>query len=70
MSRSKRDQKGKRINGEIWGHNCYIVNGGKVFPDAGGEPTGSPIHKRYAKRLVSRLRRKEDKKIIKSEREL
>lgn len=67
MSRSKRDQRGKRINGEIWGHDCYQVNGGKVFADCGGERIGAPNAKKGAKKHVSRLRRIEDKAIIKSE---
>ena len=67
MSRSKHCQRGKRINGEIWGYDCYQISEGKVFPDCGGEPVGSPSHKRYAKQRVSRLRRQEDKKITRSE---
>lgn len=58
MSRSKRDQKGRRINGEIWGHGCYKVVDGKVYPDCSGEPVGSPKHKKHAKAEVSRIRRR------------
>lgn len=58
MSRSTRDQKGRRINGEIWGRNCFQVAEGKVYPDCGGEPVGGPGHKRWAKSQVSRLRRR------------
>lgn len=59
MSRSNRDQKGRRVNGEIWGHCCYKVVNGKVYPMAGGEPVGSPGHKKSAKRAVVRIRRRE-----------
>lgn len=58
MSRSKRDQKGRRINGEIWGHGDYQVVGGKVYPVCGGEPVGSPKSKKGAKADVSRIRRR------------
>lgn len=67
MSRSNRDQRGRRTNGEIWGRGCFKVADGKVFSDCGGEPVGSPGHKRSAKQEVARQRRREDKKIIKSE---
>lgn len=69
MGRSKHCQRGKRVNGEIWARGCYQVVHGKVYPDAGGEPCGGPSHKRDAKREVARLRRRQDKKLIRSETE-
>jgi hypothetical protein len=58
MSRSKHDQKGCRINGEIWGRGCHKVVGGKVYPDCGGEPVGSPKNKKHAKMSAARMRRR------------
>lgn len=65
MSRSYRDSKGKRLNGEIWARDFFKVYRGKVYPLCGGEPWGGPKLKKHAKLRVSRLRRLEDKKIIK-----
>jgi len=67
MSRSYRDQKRRRVNGEIWGRNCHKVVNGKVYPDCGGEPVGCPSHKRWAKALVARARRREDHRICNSD---
>ena len=67
MSRSKRDQRGKRINGEIWGRDDFIVTSDKVYPRAGGEYVGCPDSKRYAKKQVRRARRRQAAEIIKSE---
>ncbi len=69
MSRSKRDQKGKRINHEIWGRSDFVVTADKVYPRAGGEPVGCPDNKRYAKKQVRRLRRRQAAHIIKSAQE-
>lgn len=65
MSRSKRDQRGSRTNGEIWGYNEYIVGpGGKVYAECGGSEVGSADRKRDAKKGVARLRRMKDKRDI------
>jgi hypothetical protein len=63
MSRSKRDQKGRRVNGEIWGHDCYQVADGKVYSVAGGDLVGSPAAKKWAKTHVSRIRRRQERKL-------
>lgn len=64
MSKTYRDAKGGRLNGEIWCFGLYSVNQGKVY---GTDPWGGPKHKYFSKRHVSRLRRREDKLIIKKE---
>lgn len=66
MSRSYRDSRGKRINGEIWGYGEFKVSEtGKVLPAITGSPAGSALRKRDAKKEVSSLRRLKDKELIK-----
>ena len=57
----------KNINKEIWGRSCFIISNGKIYPKNGGEEVGSPSSKKYAKKEASRMRRREDKKIIEIE---
>lgn len=68
MSRSYRDKRGKRINGEIWGYGEFqVAENGKVLPVITGTPVGSANRKKNAKKEVSSLRRLKDKQIIKDE---
>ncbi|PZR93499.1 MAG: hypothetical protein DI537_10290 [Stutzerimonas stutzeri] len=64
MSRSKRDQRGKRTNGEIMGRNTTRVVDGRLVYEVGGEDVGSPARKADAKQRVSRQRRLDDKRIL------
>jgi hypothetical protein len=63
MSRSKKDQRGKRIDGEI---TTARVIGDKLVRDT-WEERGGPRGKRSAKREKSRASRRVDKKIVESE---
>jgi hypothetical protein len=58
MSKSYRDHRGKRINKEILGRDCFAIAGERLIARCGGEAIGDPRGKRYAKRQVSRLRRR------------
>lgn len=64
MSRSKGDQRGKRIAGEIIGRSTADVVGGRMVKRCGGEEVGSPLGKIEAKRRVVRKRRREAISII------
>lgn len=64
MSRSRRDQKGKRVNGEIWGRGCVQISEGKAYPTCGGEPVGSPEQKKWAKAVAVRLRRRAQRAVV------
>ncbi len=64
MSRSKRDQRGKRINSEIMGRSTTRIIDGRMIYEAGGEDVGSPSGKLDAKQRVSRQRRLDDKRIL------
>lgn len=64
MSRSKRDQRGKRINGEIMGRNTTRILDGRMIYECGGEDVGSAARKMDAKKRVSRQRRLDDKRIV------
>lgn len=66
MSRSKRDTRGKRINGEIAGRGTTRVVDGRMIIEAGGEEVGSAVRKRDAKQRVSRQRRLDDKRVIRA----
>lgn len=59
MSRSKNDQRGKRINGEITGRlgQVMIAEDG-YFARSHNDNVGSPIRKKEAKRAVVRARRR------------
>lgn len=68
MSDSYRDQRGKRVNGEIWGRGEYSIGpGGKVYPAIGGSEVGSPMRKRDAKSGAARMRRREDRRLERSD---
>lgn len=59
MSRSKGDQRGKRINGEILGHSSFdVTDTGRMIKRCGGEEVGSPNRKRDAKQELGRIRRR------------
>ncbi|WP_046868828.1 hypothetical protein [Microvirga massiliensis] len=60
MSKSYRDRRGKRINKEIRGRDCFAIAGERLITRCGGEAVGNPRGKRYAKRQISRLRRRVD----------
>lgn len=61
MARSKRDQRGKRINGEITGRIGQVVIGEDgYFARSHGDNVGSPNGKRDAKRAVGRARRRQE----------
>lgn len=65
MSRSNRDQRGKRTSNEIWGHNeFFVAEDGKAYPVVGGSEVGSADGKRGAKKAVAHLRRMRDKRDI------
>jgi hypothetical protein len=66
MSRSKRDQAGKRINGEIMGRNTTKVVNGRLIIKIGGDDVGSAERKKDAKRTVRRQRRLDDKRVIRN----
>jgi hypothetical protein len=66
MSKSYRDQRGKRINNEILGRDCFAIAGERLIARCGGEVVGAPRGKRDAKRQVSRLRRRVDARLTNS----
>lgn len=59
MSRSKGDQRGKRLANEISGRSAFSVIEGRLIKRIGGEEVGSPLRKREAKSEVVRMRRRE-----------
>lgn len=65
MSRSRRDQRGKRINGELFGRGEFAVTpNGKIIARVGGSEVGSQLRKRDAKRDATRMSRRVNKSII------
>lgn len=67
MSRSKRDQRGKRIAGEVWGYFEFKVIGDRLVPVGGGTEVGGPRQKRIAKREAVRMRRRANKAVTSRE---
>jgi hypothetical protein len=59
MSRSRGDQRGKRINKEIMGRGCFdVTETGRMIKRCGGEEVGSATSKRSAKQEIGRIRRR------------
>lgn len=65
MSRSRRDQRGKRINREL-GRDQKIV-GDRIIKDYGWEPMGSPASKAKSKHTARRMQRRIDKTLCTQE---
>lgn len=66
MSRSRSDQRGKRIAGEIGGRGAFAVVDGRLIRRCGGESVGSPARKRDAKDQATRMRRREGDRIART----
>ena len=64
MSRSKRDQRGKRINGELGRHPKII--GDRVARWFGWDLVGSPIRKRDVKQASRRMQRRINRQMEKN----
>jgi hypothetical protein len=58
MSKSRRDQHGKRINGEIMGRGVRIDKSSGKISYVHADQVGSPLRKRDAKASVARQRRR------------